>query len=319
MSTEEARTFRFRYTLYMVDARLDDHQIVVKTGIRTVAAPFAGLRQLYVVRAPGRDDVELLLGYVDARGRQRRLRAFADRDQPGFDQLVEAILARRPEIDIRHLSVSEAYRRTGSKEMEGVALPVVMLLGVLVVAVLFGPMLVHGFDRGHAEVTLAQLIAGDLPDTRNLVVTEARAAIDEAVQAQAGADAKLQTVTAYIPLVSPERVPGELVRVVLEVRGLKAAAFDELAGVRRFPGVLRDVWWEGLAQRTRKAFDERGVALADEVRLVQYRADGRQDLALAGGVLGLMLLLIAGVWWVLRKRGPRRPRRPWRPPGVEVR
>ncbi len=299
--TMSARTFQFRYTVFTVTAQLDTDRLATKTGVRHTTAPIGALQHLYVRRAPAREDDELVLTYATDRGRLRRVRIFSDRDEPGFAGLVEALLALRPDIDIRHLAPAEAWRRMGARELEWVVLPAVMGVGLLVLALVLAPMWVHGFDRGAATLDVPELLSGAPPGTRNLTVI-GRLVADQGVQAKQGADARLETVTMWLPLVGPAWRPGDPVHLVLEVRGLRDADPTELASHDRFEGVLRDALWERLDETPRKLFRARDLKLSADVRVLQLGARARDDLTLASVLVGGLSLLVLGVFATLRAR-----------------
>ncbi len=294
------RVFRFKYTVFTVEARLDESRLEVRAGVRTSVAPVARMQHVFVHRDRSRQTVELVVSYAAARGRLRRLRVFADAHEPAFDALVEALLTRRPELDIRHLERDDAYRRMGSQTRDAVVLPVLMAVAIAIMGAMFAPMVVHGFDRGEARVTVAELAAGERPETRNLTV-EGRAVVDQMIVAIPEADPPPTTVTGWIPLVEPGWA-GEPVAVVLEVRGRPVDAVMALGEQQAFRGVLRDVLWEGLEQRRRLAFEGRGVRLAPEVALIELGASSRDDLVLSMGVLGLLGSMLVGVVVVTRRQ-----------------
>ena len=109
MTTQEPEVFRFRYSVFTVDARIVKGQLIAKTGMRTAVAPVSRLQHLYVDDSEGSDHTELILSYAHKSGRLKRARIFADKDEAGFAQLVASLLAHRPEIDIRGIAVEEAY------------------------------------------------------------------------------------------------------------------------------------------------------------------------------------------------------------------
>lgn len=294
------RVFRFKYTVFTVEARLDEARLEVRAGVRTSVAPVTRMQHVFVHRDRAQQTAELVVSYVASRGRLRRLRVFADAHEPAFDALVEALLARRPELDIRHLERGDAYRRMGSQTRDAVVLPALMAVAIAIMGAMFAPMVVHGFDDGEAQVTVAELAAGQRPETRNLVV-EGRAAVDQMIVAIPEVDPPPSTVTGWIPLVEPGWA-GEPVAVVLEVRGRPVEAVTALGEQQTFRGVLRDVLWEGLEQRRRLAFEARGVRLAPEVALIEHGASSRDDLALSAGVLGLLGVMLVAVIVVTRRQ-----------------
>lgn len=298
-ATPDAQVFRFQYTVFTVAASLDADRLIAKVGIRTIQVPIARLQQLYVRNERRADHVELLLTHLDDAGRPRRSRLFADKHEAGFFALVEALLARRPEADVRHLSTREAYRLSGSKELEWIALPLVMAIGWLVLALLLSPLLRHGFDSGHATIAAAALAESPALDTHNVTVT-GRLAPGSALRAKVGANEGAW----WVPIVPPEWQPGEAVHAVLKVQKRSATELEALSATGEFRGVLRTIWWEGLSERRRLAFHERGVALAPTAVLVEHGASNRADLVLAIVLLGGLAGVIVVVAVVLRRRRP---------------
>lgn len=295
------RSFEFRYTVFTVSARLDARRFEVRAGVRTSAAPLDRLQHLYVYRDAERGVDELLLSYARPGGRLRRIRVFADAGESGFATLVDALLEKRPDIDIRHLERREAWDRTGSRELDRWVLPGMMALAILALGVMFAPRIVHGFDRGEATIDAAALAAGERPDTRNLIV-EGRAILDAVLFADQEPDRAAEPTTAWLPLVGPDWRPGQPVGALLEVRNRTRGDVLALAEQTRFEGLLRDVWWEGLENRRRAAFEKRGLTLRPEVALVELGATPASDLAIALGVVGLLSAMMLGVTLALRKR-----------------
>lgn len=293
----DPHVFHFRYTVFTVAATLDADRLIAKVGIRTIQVPIARLKQLYVRDERRADHVELLLTHLDDKGRLKRSRLFADKHEKGFDALIEALLARRPDADVRHLTTREAYRLSGSKEMEWIALPVVMTLGWLAVALLLSPLVRHGLDDGHATVPATAFEAAPQLDTRNVTVT-GKLAPGSALRAKTGGNEGAW----WVPLVGPDWKPGEAVYAVLKVRKRSAEALRALADAGEYRGTLRNIWWEGLSERRRLAFHGRGVALSPNAVLIEHDASNRADLILALFILGGMGLVVVIVAVVLGRR-----------------
>ncbi|MCB9523760.1 MAG: hypothetical protein H6702_10355 [Myxococcales bacterium] len=307
-----SQQFEFQHAVFNVAAVLDAERLIVRVGMKTVVAPIARLQHLHVLSGAREDAQELLLTYATPKGKLKRARIFSDRGEPGFDHLVAALLARRPDIDIRGLPQAEVWERVGAKPLEWVVLPLVMAVGWLVLAVLFAPMLVHGLDGGHAQVTVAELTAAH-PGTRNLTVI-GRPVPEASVQVQAPDTGQTRL---WMPLVGPGWQPGDPVTVVLRARYLTAARLDAVLAADRHAGMLRDLLWEGLEGKRRAELLAKGVRLAPTVRLVELGATPRTDLLAALGVLGFLALIIAGATWALwrrRKPAPTRASLAGRPP-----
>ena len=295
------RSFDFRYTVFNVSARIDEGRIEVRAGVRTSAAPIERLQHLHVHRDAGRGVDELLLSYALPGGRLRRLRVFADAGEAGFESLIDALLERRPDIDIRHLERREAWALTGSRELDRWVLPGMMAVAILALAVVFMPRVLHGFDRGEARIDVSALAAGERPETRNLIV-EGRAVLDAVLFADQDPERMDEPTTAWLPLVGADWRPGQPVAVLLEVRNRTRADILAVAEQTRFAGILRDIWWEGLDQRRRAAFAEQDLALAADIALVELGATPGSDLAIALGVVGLLSVMMLGVMLALRRR-----------------
>ena len=296
--------FRFRYVVFTIEVELTEERLEARGGMRTQVAPISRLEHLFVREDKAGGQSELLLSWRTAHGRLKRIRIFADRGEPGFDGLVKALLARRPDIDQRSLTAAEAYRVTGSRELEWLVLPGIMAIGWLVVAVLFVPLIQHGLDSGHMTVPVEQVGVGPALPTANLEVL-GRPALDFSVRAEPSRGAPADAVTAWIPLVTEDWTPDRPVTAVLEVLDMR----EDLAtfGQRRsFPTILRDFGWEGLSPQRKKALEARGLTLTANVKLLTYNARPSADLALALVVLGFMGLVTAGVAVVLWRRR-RRP------------
>lgn len=300
---DTAHTFHFRYTVFSVAATLSDGHLVAKSGIRTVMVPLTRIQHVYVRDERRADHVELLLTHHDDKGRLKRSRLFADKHQDGFTALVDALLALRPEADVRHLTASEAYRLSGSKEMEWIALPVVMLLGWCVLAMLFSPLIRHGLDAGQARVDVADIKQAAL-SSRNVTVTGVLAPTSALRGARKSdkKDAGEAPQTWWIPLVPQGWSPGEVVHAILQVRRATAADVDRLVEADSYRGILRNIWWEGLSTRRQQAFHARGVALAPDAVLIEFEASRKADLVLAIIILGGLLGLIVVVAVSLRRR-----------------
>jgi len=294
------RVFQFRYTVFNVNVRLDERRVEVRAGVRTSAAPLDRLQHLHVHRDAVRGVDELLLSYAAPGARLKRIRIFSDPDQSGFDDLIAALLAARPEIDARGLDRQAAWRITGSRELDGIVLPALMSAAILGLAVVFAPRIIHGFDPGEpTPVTVEALAAGDRPDSHHLRV-EARVAVEHIVRADAEPDSRV--ITAWVPLVHAGWSSSDPVPAVLEVRNRPEAAILALADYTTVEGLLRDIAWEGLDERRRRAFVAGGLSVAAGVPVIDFGATPGDDLAIALGVLGLLTMMMLGIVLGLRRR-----------------
>jgi hypothetical protein len=286
----------------VVDARIENEKLVAKTGIKTIEVPIARLQHLYVHHPRDAQLVELLLSYVH-KGRLKRARIYSDPGQANFDRLVKMLLTRRPEIDISHIDVHQAYVRMGSRELEWVVIPAVMGVGLLIVTILFAPMLLHGFDRGHAEVTVSQLASGVPLDTHHLTVI-GTAQVERLVRADTRQEAHQKRAVVWVPLVSPGSPPDTPADVILESR-IGPGDLEALGEADRFQGLLRNIWWEGLDGAQRKALIAGGVRLSSDPKLLAHRVTPRDELTISAMIVGFLSLILIIVTRVLWKNGHR--------------
>lgn len=291
------QVFVFKYTLFEVEAVIDNGRLVARQGMRTVVVPIARMQHLYLFEGGDQSQHELLLTYLDRRNRLKRARLYADRGQPAFDALVSHLLSERPEIDIRHLSPAEAWAKVGSKPMEWIVLPALMALGTLLLGVAFTPLFVHGFDAGQATVQLADL--GSALASRNI-------SISAQLQTERGLVDDPSAV--WFPLVEAGTAPDAPVELVAKITGQAHLdlALAHPSGLHS--GILRDVWWEGLSGRQRKKFTDSGVQIAADVRVLDLYAEPETDLQIASTILGLMALLTLLTSVVLWRRRDSEPK-----------
>ncbi len=285
------KRFRFRYTIFTVQAELGPKLLNVKMGIKMVSVAVARITHLYVHDSTANDHLEMLIGYTKKDGgRIRRARVFADREQPGFDGLVDALLERRPEVDIRGVHPSEAYTQMGAVEAEWLVIPGVMALGTLVVAGLLWPLLVHGFDtRAPVPISVAQLDGGERPATRNILLSGARSEPPTPVARKDGRPRWLVSLTP---------------RVVLRFDAPDRATAEKALARPVLPGVLRNVWWEGLSNVERAALED---TVRRDALVIEVDGDRRADLLVVLTVLGVLLSMTGLTFAYLRARRPRLP------------
>jgi hypothetical protein len=193
--------------------------------------------------------------------------------------------------------------------MEWLALPVVMLLGWVILAMLFSPLIRHGFDTGHATVDAALFAEPFELTTRNLTVqgrlipTSALKGNGKAAINTPAGDGNADVW--WVPLVPTDWKQGEAVYAVLKVRRQNVAALQRLAEGKTFDGIVRNIWWEGLSERRHSAFHKRGVALASSAVLIEHQASRQADLVISLGLLGGLFVLLVGVGVVLRRKRQR--------------
>jgi hypothetical protein len=166
------------------------------------------------------------------------------------------------------------------------------------------PSLLHGLDSGQQTLDVAQCAAECERDTDNLSVRGMPLFEDTIEKETTREGSSLRTVEYYIPLVPPDWKKGDAVHMVVETPDLSDEQFEQFSKMDAIPGVLRDTWWEGLGS-DELAFFKKDIALnmAPGVRLLEYKADPKDDLYLALAVIGVVFLIMFIVAIVLAIKG----------------
>ena len=158
MDSENAQTFNFKYAVFMVKAQIEGNHLSIQMNIRQVYVRLDQLKHLYVDDRRSNESVELIVSYLNKKGKLKRFRVFSDHQEPGFKAMVAAILAQRPEIELTDLTPAEAYVRMGSNPLAWYALPLVMCAALSLVTIACIPLLMHGLDRQRTDVHFSALV-----------------------------------------------------------------------------------------------------------------------------------------------------------------
>ena len=295
--------FKFKFMVITIKASLDEMSLTVKQGLRTFRAEVPKLKHLYVL---DHENVghELILTHEVGPNQLKRIRFNASFGEPQFQALINAILVLRPDIDIRKLPVAEAHKLMGATNWVKKAPLIAVGLIVAVVTVMMLPTLLHGLDSGQQTLDVAQCAVECERDTDNLSV-RGTLLFDDMIEKETTREgSSLRTIEYYIPLVPPDWNKGDMVHMVVETPDLSDAQFEELSTMPAIPGVLRDTWWEGLGS-DELAFFKKDIALnmAPGVRLLEYKADPKDDLYLALAVIGVVFFIMFIVVIVIAIKG----------------
>jgi len=223
----------------------------------------------------------------------------------GFDQAVAAILARRPDIDIRDMPQKEALAMMGAVNTEKWSIIAVPFIAIFAMALIMYPVINHAFDDGHEKVTVAQLAKGEPLSSGNLTLTKGQLCLDAAIEKTTTKDGS-STVRYYIPVIPKRsRCDKATVSVVLETDELTPEEDKELVSSKTIDGILRNVWWEGLGSKEHDFFvEEQGIKMAEEVALVEYQGKPGDYKLIVFLVMGLTIVIMIGVtlfMWFKRK------------------
>jgi hypothetical protein len=306
-------TFSFQFALLSALVEVKGDTLIGKMSTRTVVVPLPALRAFYAPRPPHSPHRELVLAY-EVGGRLRRARLFADAGASGFEALVSYLRARSPALDLSHLGPQEAYEALGCRDAPWVVAPLLMLGGVLLLALLASPLLIHGLDRGEARLEAAALSLSAealnarlhaLP-SRNLIIDGAR--LDVTRASLSHSDGRMSLLAPVVP--ARAEGPAEPPVHAIALFAGRALDLDALGARREVRGVWRGVGWEGLSERQLARLREAGVALTPPVVFIELDAEPRDDLTVYVSLLAVSLGLTLVVWRALSaRRPPSAPRR----------
>ena len=301
--------YTYGYLAFRCEALVDGDVLAVKQGVRSHHIRLSRLTHLYL---QPRDNVQTLWLVEQRPHRGPRMhRIVANAGDPGFFGLVESLVAKRPDIDLRGQDEKQALGLMGVRDMSW-RLGVLLLLAPVVVGVAMLPRLLHGLDFGEERVSITSLSRGRIPGSRNVVITGARARLSESVEVTTtrtqGARGAAESTRTLVPLVPPAWDRNQPVHALLEISDMSSSEEAVVERATKFRGVVRDILWEGLSGEDRAYLTtEAGLKLADDVRLVEYRANPRYDLLVFLGGTGVSVLVVlamgTGLWLRKRRRG----------------
>lgn len=308
-SDESGRqSFTYGYMTFRCEAALDADELTVKQGLRTFRVAIPKLRFLFVRSSTSSPQQSLVLAEERTGKRNKIHRFFANAGDPQFLALIDAIIDLRPDIDLRGLDEKTALKKMGATNTDFIVLVLAM---PLIVAIALLPRAIHGFDFTEDRISIASLAKGKQPDSRNIIITGARARLAESIEVtttrtKRGVDTG-STTKYLVPIVQPDWDKSQPVRVILETDEMTSADEEKLERATKFTGIVRNVLWEGLDRGDREYLTrEAGLALHDDVLLVEYRANPRFDLLvfLAATGMTLFIMLVAALAiWLKRRRG----------------
>lgn len=308
---DEPQSFTYGFMTFQCRATLDAKHLLVKQGLRTFEASVPKLKHLYLQQSPTNSQVTLLLAEERSAGKTRVLRFYANPGDPGFLAFIDAILAARPDIDLRGLDEKTALKKMGAANHELVGLVIMVFILPALIGVGLLPKLVHGVEFGEARISLTSMAKGKTPRSHNVLITGARAKLSESIEVttttKKGGVETGSTTKYFVPLVPNGWEKDQPVHVILETDELNASDEAKLERATKFSGVIRDVLWEGLSSDDRDYFiQDVGLKLSDDVKLVEHRANPQFDLLIFVGATGLTFVImfaIATGMWLKRRRG----------------
>ena len=291
--------YQFQYTVLMIEARISEGVLTARMGLKQLHILIDSIEHVYLDNRKHRDSVELIISYYDKRKTLRRARLFSDHEETGLMDLYHEILDRRPKAALVMLEPDDAYLVLGSKPAKWAAIPSVMLVAFVAVALACTPLFIHGTDDGLFDAHIDAFRTEQAPSSRNLKIQGAKFLFDLNVTEKHGVGDDPAMLTTWVPMVPPTWVDGQPVDVILQFRMRELDAIQKSDSVE---GVLRNVWWEGPSGRLKRLFREKGVELSETAWLIEANVHGRDDFKLAILILSVLAVPLIGVTLTLRSR-----------------
>jgi hypothetical protein len=283
---------------------LTAHEIRAKIGLRKINFPLEQLRHIFVQRLESAGMDELILCQQLPGGKLKSHRFPAKAGEAGFRDAVDAIVTAKPEADIRRMDPLEARKIMGTSKTHKWVLVALVPIVTLVLAIIGLPAFIHGFDSGHADVAAAQLATDQLPNTRNLTLNRAVAAVDFATELTTTTTRKGTSTTSvdfFVPVIDPAGPDDQNVHLVIQC---KKADLAELRGAPEIPGVLRNVLWEGVPDDVSEHMTtEMNLPLATVVHLFDYKANTKTELGFWTAIVGGTFVLMSVISFFVYRKG----------------
>lgn len=282
-----SQSFAFRFGAYSTQAIMEgcdeSAALTLVRGVQKQRICVADIAYFFVDSS----DNETVLVLALKTGRKAKvIRVSSNPSDKGFLDLVQTLSTMRPASDLRGWKKREAYKRMGLRWIHPVAIWLVLAGVPALVGCALAPQLVHGLDFGLQPISLNQFTKKTPMSSRNVIVTEARAALDEAVEVTRASYLALpfrsgNEVSYLIPLVAPRWNKQTPVGVILLTDDMDAQQDEYLQQTTEFRGIVRNVLWEGVSAKDRAYLEQKaGIKLVGDVMLVQHMANPRYDLLL---------------------------------------
>ncbi|MEM7013937.1 MAG: hypothetical protein AAF585_20950 [Verrucomicrobiota bacterium] len=299
---------KFEYSVGPLNHTAEIHptHFSAKLGLRKISIPFEQIQHIFVQKLESSNMEELIISQQLMAGKRKVHRLPAMAGDARFTALVDALIARKPDADIRDMDPVDARRLMGGRNVHKITLMVLVPVVTLIVAMFGLPAFVRGFDNGHATVGAAHFIAGDLPETRNLTLENSLPVMDAGVElttTRSSDSGTSTTVEYFIPAIDPNGSDQQAVHLVIKCA---KSELDELetAGTGPFSGLIRNALWQGKLPDDVRTYMEIDLQLpvAKTVYIFDYKGSAKVELYTWTAIVGGVFLLMAMIsFWVYRK------------------
>lgn len=292
------KTFTFRYFTMTNSLSIDNFTVSTKNGRVKKEFPVANIINFYVLNT--QQYQSMYMTYTDNAGKRKKIVLFAALGEMGFMEMVTELKMRMPEKSLHLLSQKEAFAAMKVANPNKWAPIVAFLLIVGIFGIFLFPGFIHFFDGGHENVTVEQVVAGDL-GTRN--VTIEGDLLDAGTEETVSGRKSGTTHSTFIPIVDENWQEGDPVKVVLKFKELSSFDYTEAMDRHSFTGVIRNVWWEGIEKDKVDFFkSEFGLHFEGTPILIEVTGKEAHNDAWSLIVFGIVAVIMAGVLTIVAIR-----------------
>ena len=301
------KEFNFTYIAAKNVVTIDEQTITAKSG-PFIKHEFSVKEFKHFYRFETKDyHVLYMTHYSERTGKTKKVQLYSQDGLGDFKNLCDELQQKFPDKSLNHLSEAEAFKALQVANPKKWAPVVVFLLLSAFMTAIFYPMLIHYFDKGFAEVTIEDFLANPAIGTRNLSIEGSL--LDAGLEETTTTTSKGSTTTTvknFVPMVDTTWTEGTPIRVVLEFPEMSAAEYDEVLTQIQFTGVIRDIWWEGLASDNMEFFKtEYGLVFDGDPILIEVTNTRENDgfvIWVWGGTMLFILIIVVIVAFRMRKK-----------------
>ncbi|HXB41785.1 MAG TPA: hypothetical protein VNZ49_14690 [Bacteroidia bacterium] len=299
------KIFTFQYYTTKNSLTVNDFSIKAQMG-PLVKKEFVPASLQYFYRFKTVQYETLFATYTNEKGKTKKIQLYSSLGQPQFDEMMQYMEEKFSGHSLNHLPQAEALKMMNVANPNKWVPPFVFILLSVCMTIFFYPMLRHYFDRGYAKTTIENYISNPDLGTRNLTINGYL--LDVGVKETITSSKNSPSTSTYIPMVGENWKEGDPVKIILEFGSLSESGFDDVVKQTEFTGVVRDVWWEGIASDNLDFLkDKYKLNFPDKPVLMEVTGEVKNDgfvIWVWGGTLIFILVLVVVV---AVKMNPKKP------------
>jgi hypothetical protein len=274
------KEYVFAYMTAKNSVTIDSYSVLCKIGpFRKKQFAFNNIINFYVFNNQNQYQ-SLFITYTNDSGKTEKVQMYSQFGEQGFNELITELSNRIPNKSLNHLPEKEAFAAMKVANPKKWGAIVAFLIIFAVVTVFFIPALMHYFDFGFQETEVQQLIKGDMPSTRNLLL--AGQPLYENLEETTTTTRKGSTTTTkkvYIPIVPPDWDYDSDIKVILQFDELTDDEYGSVMESSEFVGVVRNIWYEGLEKDQIEFFNTEypDLKVADDAIMFEVTNETHND------------------------------------------